>query len=172
MRRIYQISVALICFVSGFSGALAILPKAITWYALREVSGQGVYINEWVFEPRITSASRSIVQPGPDIVYTACVYDLSDHPVEITIPEYDEYVSVSVFDDVGRNVFTIGDRDLHPPIRLLLVNRASPNSQSTGAVIVPTTQRGIVFERRIASTAEEFQKADRARRQSQCRISP
>ncbi len=55
-------------------------------------------MNDIFHEQRITDRSRKVVRPSPNLIYSACGFDLSESPLRIKaiIPD-DTYWSVSMF---------------------------------------------------------------------------
>ncbi len=58
---------------------------------------------------RADATARTVVRPSPDLLYTACVLDLSKGPLHITAPVPDSYLSVSGFAADTSNFFAIND---------------------------------------------------------------
>ena len=57
-----------------------------------------------------TSDSRTIVRPSPDLLYVACVFDLSGGPLLVRAPRTPTYLSLSAFADDTDNFVAVNDR--------------------------------------------------------------
>ena len=68
----------------------------------RIISQKG--INVAMPSARMDHRQRTVVRSTPDILYTACIYDLNDGPLQLTTPTIGGYTSVSAFADneIGR----------------------------------------------------------------------
>ncbi|HEY1077956.1 MAG TPA: DUF1254 domain-containing protein [Fontimonas sp.] len=57
------------------------------------------------------ASARIVVRPSPDLLYTACLFDVSEGPLHITAALPDSYLSVSGFGAETSNFFALNDRD-------------------------------------------------------------
>lgn len=109
--------IGLAAFVIGFAAAhfvvLNKLPDRIMSTA-RERIGGSVPLHTWQMSARITPQTQTIVRPSPDLAYAICVVDLSTGPVEISVPTWPEYGSLSIFDAHTDNVYA-GSLDARLP---------------------------------------------------------
>ena len=105
--------------------------------------------------PRADANARTVVRPSPDLLYTACVFDLSHGPLHITAPVQDSYVSVSGFSADSSNFFAVNDRntpvaaDGRKRFNLLLTRDASVTVPEGARVIVSPSTRGLVLFRSL-----------------------
>ncbi len=67
-----------------------------------------------------------LVEPSPDIVYAFCRFDLSSGPllIEAAIPA--TYWSVSVYSDIGENIYTLNDAQTGGNRLRLVIVAANP----------------------------------------------
>lgn len=159
-----------------FGAALAVLahvatvaavPYALTGVAMKRIAERGAGVNAWSFSPPVDAANQSIVRSSPDLLYAACVYDLSDGPVRVTVAPGADYVSVSVFAPNSDNVFVLNDRQAPGGFDLLLTD--DPASAPKGPWrVVEAPRRGLVLQRRLASGAEATAAALAARAGDRC----
>ena len=68
-------------------------------------------INVALPAPRADASARTVVRPSPDLLYTACAFDLSTGPLLISAPLPDAYLSISGFASDSSNFFAVNDRD-------------------------------------------------------------
>lgn len=105
--------------------------------------------------PRADANARTVVRPSPDLLYTACVFDLSHGPLHITAPVQGGYVSVSGFSADSSNFFAVNDRntpvaaDGRKRFNLLLTRDASVTAPEGARVIVSPSTCGLVLFRSL-----------------------
>jgi len=105
--------------------------------------------------PRADANARTVVRPSPDLLYTACVFDLSQGPLHITAPIQDGYVSVSGFSADSSNFFAVNDRNTPATadgikrFDLLLTRRETVAAPAGAKVIVSPSTRGLVLFRSL-----------------------
>lgn len=138
--------------------ALPWLINAVVVHRLVERSGGYNVAVAW---PRADAATRTIVRPSPDLLYTSCAFDVSQRPLRVTAPVAGGYVSISGFDASTDNFFALNDRDVAPgadgPDRLdVIVARAGATGLPAGVPVVtaPSSRGLILFRMLIASDAE------------------
>lgn len=95
------------------AGALHVLivwliPTAITYRFMRGL-GKQVGYNHAVAPPLPTDKSRSVVAPSPDLLYAACVFDVSAGPVRVSMRPPKTYWSLALFDRNSDNFFRTND---------------------------------------------------------------
>lgn len=139
-------------------------PRILTTIAADRISRNGALDNRWIYPPRATEASREIVRPSPDLAYAACVFDLRDGPVQITVGPGTTYTSLSLYapnsDATVINARTRVDVVVARPDQIV---PAGP-----WRVHRTSDRWGIALQRRLAPTVVEFAEADRLRRQDRC----
>ncbi len=101
---------------------------------------------------RADANARTVVRPSPDLLYTACVFDLSKGPLHVTAPVPDSYLSISGFAADTSNFFAINDRDVaasgDSPRGLDVWLSHAPGAAPSGSLpIQAPTQRGLVLFR-------------------------
>lgn len=69
-------------------------------------------INVALPAPRADARNQRVVRQSPDLVYTVCVFDVSEHPLHVSGPVQDTYVSLSGFAANTDNFFVINDRQI------------------------------------------------------------
>lgn len=112
-----------------------------------------------------TAASRAVVMPGPDMVYSICILDLSDGPVQLTAQVPGSYWSVSVYDDVGNNTFVLSDREHGPGPWSTVIH--PPDSPAVDHGIQAASTRGIaVF--RYGLVGRDLASVQAVQRESNC----
>ncbi len=127
--------------------------------------------NVAVYAPRADETARAVVRPSPDLLYSLCVYDVADGPVQITadVPR-DTYWSVSMFAANTDNFFVLNDRQATGGrVALVLAPPGAAVEVPDGAVRVdaPST-RGIVLVRTLVSDEARLAELDAVRRTFRC----
>ena len=156
-----------VCLAVGHLAVVLGAPYLYMGVAIQRVSQKGAVLNHFVFNPRTTEASRQIVRPSPDLAYAACVYDLKAGPIRVRSQPWPSYMSISVFQANGDNIFVLNDRQAPQGVDFVLA-RAGQATPAGVRVVLSPTDRGIVLDRRLAPSPEAFAQADRARRQDTC----
>jgi len=164
---LHWLGVALVCALIGYIGIILVTPYVIMGGAMRKISGNGRAVNQFVFGPRTTEASRGIVRPSPDLAYASCVYDLSKGPLRVHAAPWTNYMSISVFQANSDNIFVLNDRQAPTGIDFVLA-RKGQTAPAGAHVIISPSARGIILDRRLAPTADEIAKADAARHGDVC----
>ena len=97
----------------GFAITLDRLPGIIMARAMDRIESVGAEAGTVRHAPRVTSDNQTIVRASPDILYSVCLYDLSDGPLRIDAPWPDDgnYASVSFYDANTNNFAAVSDRD-------------------------------------------------------------
>ena len=127
--------------------------------------------------PRANADARTVVRPSPDLLYTACVFDLKNGPLHITAPVQDSYVSVSGFAADTSNFFALNDAEIAADVEgnkhiNLLLTRTQASALPEGATrILAPSDRGLILFRSLI-TSEAALPELQAKFQAQQRCEP
>jgi uncharacterized membrane protein len=176
-RWLIPAAAGLIGLILGFQLMLGVLPGFIMSKAMERFEVLGGIANEEGHAPAIDETARSVVRPSPDILYSGCLFDVSNGPMTVTAPAPSDggYASVSFFDSRTNNFAVVNDREMEGgSVRLLL--RANPGFDSrddsarydADAVIIAPTDTGLILYRRIWADPEAFDATDADRRRFDC----
>ena len=135
--------------------------------------------NQAAFPPPVTAASRTVVMPSPDLLYSVCVFDLTAGPVRISAnPQLKSYWSIALYAANSDNFFVINDRKMDgQPVDLWLVSetgtsdaRPIPFTIPAGAqVVVSPSKTGFLLMRVLTGDYEaEKHRIEPARRTLAC----
>lgn len=117
---------------------------AIKQLEMRDAWLKNHQMGEWQFTGSITADHKTVVTPQAGVNYGYSWFNISNEPVVITMPEYDKYYSVSVFD---MNHFMEVRVMPKKPVVVRLPHQKSPIE---GAYeIVLNTYQGLVFTRQV-----------------------
>ncbi len=192
----FMLIVALTAIASHLA-ALHIIPSAIMSIAMERIPVKGVLsasqdgdsentntqgiraaimnrqgINAAMPSPRIDHHQRSVVRSTPDILYTACIYDLSVAPLQLTTPTKGGYTSVSAFSSNTDNFFVQDDRSaVKQQLDVTLVPEGWRGNIPTGSkAVISPSNKGIVLFRVLIDNEADL--ALHVERQRQARCTP
>jgi uncharacterized membrane protein len=134
----------------------------------RIISQKG--INVAMPSARMDHRQRTVVRSTPDILYTACIYDLNDGPLQLTTPTIGGYTSVSAFADNTDNYFTEDDRSaISNKLDVTLVSNDWSGDVPEGSKAVTSpSEKGIVLFRVLIENEVDFDMHVQRQRQARC----
>lgn len=146
--------------------AIIAAPRILMHVAMERFGAAGE--NTWRITDRVTAASRQIVRPSPDFAYSACVYDLSAGPIQISVAPWGDYWSLSLYGENTDNFFVIDDREAHRGAEITLIKRGTPHPDDALTVVESPSTRGIALIRRLAPTAGAYDAARQVAAEDVC----
>jgi uncharacterized membrane protein len=107
--------------------------------------------NTLIPSPPTTEQSRNVVRPSPDILYSICMYDVSQKPLLFTCTLPEGYWSASFYADNTDNFYVINDRQAKSKmVEILLVGKNTPVPDAGGAIVVKAQgDKGLALIRMI-----------------------
>lgn len=72
--------------------------------------------------PQAQADKDNIVRMSPDLLYSACTFDISNGPLQITAPKTGNYVSISFFASNSDNFFAINDKEVESDFNIVLTH--------------------------------------------------
>ena len=80
--------------------------------------------NQAAFPPAVDATARRVVMPSPDLLYSVCVFDVSEGPVRIAAnPNLKSYWSIALYAANSDNFFVVNDRkSAGKPVDIWLVS--------------------------------------------------
>jgi len=131
--------------------------------------------NQAAFPPPVTAASRTVVMPSPDMLYSVCVFDVSARPLRIAAnPALKSYWSIALYAANSDNFFVVNDRAAGgKPVDIWLVSEGG-NAQALGVppgsqVVVAPSKTGFLLMRVLTGDYEaEKAVVEPARRTLSC----
>jgi uncharacterized membrane protein len=103
--------------------------------------------NQWIFSPPATAASKDVIRPSADLLYSILCYDISQHPLRVTAT-LSEYSSISGFSMNTDNFFVIDDNQAKSnPIEVVLISKGMTYQDTKGKayVITAPSPKGILM---------------------------
>lgn len=151
---------------------VAAAPTYIMSRAMEVIGNRGT--NVITHGERATAASRRIVKPSPDLLYSQCVFDVSRRPLKITTAApSDTYWSVALYAANTDNFFVLNDTQAKgQPTTIVLMGRGQsvePQPEGTRIVTAPTS-KGIVLFRTLVSEDAREADLDQQRRAAKCEL--
>jgi len=172
MRRwLGPIAAGLLAAAAAWHATLVATPYALMRVAIKRIGEQG-RVNAFLHSPPTRAERQLIVRPSPDLLYSSCVFDISERPVLLDVPPIpNHYWSVSVFNARTDVAVVRSDRDTGGgPARLALTARRQ--SAPSGYEAVPLDHsRGIAVIRVLVSGEDDYRAVDPVRQRASCRPS-
>lgn len=152
--------------------AVAYAPVMIMARAMAIMGARGT--NVVTHGERATAASRRIVKPSPDLLYSQCVFDVSRRPLKITTAApTDTYWSVALYAANTDNFFVLNDtQSKGQPAAVVLMGPGQtvpPQPEGTHVVTAPTAKGIVLFRTLINDDAREAD-LDLQRRAAKCEL--
>lgn len=154
--------------------AVAFLPDVIMAVVSKiALQSSKASVNSAIHRPRVSHDQQTIVMPSPDLLYTLCVYDVSQKPLRIKVPTPENtYFSVAMYAANTDNFFVINDRQLERDGREILLVPKGIFYYGSGnyRVVEAPTPQGIILCRTLIT--DESSIAGMIRIQHQVTIMP
>jgi uncharacterized membrane protein len=144
-------------------------PTLIMSRAMSLTAGKGT--NKITHGERSTAASRAIVMPSPDLLYSTCSYDVSRRPLKVvTAAPTGTYWSVAFYAANTDNFFVLNDTKAQgQPATIVLVGPGQTVPPAAGTTVVSApTARGIVLFRTLINDEARLAEIDQQRRAATC----
>ena len=161
----YLIGTLLAAIVTHFAVIFA-TPRVLMDAAFDRIGAGGT--NAWRVSDRVTPLSRTIIRPSPDFAYSACAYDLAEGPLTLRVAPWHAYWSLSLYGDNSDNYFVIDDREARNGVEVVLARRRRDAPEDAARVVQSPSARGIALIRRLAPTADEYNRAREVARGDVC----
>ncbi len=150
--------------------AVAAAPGVIMSRAMQVMGARGA--NTIAHTERATAASRNIVKPSPDLLYSACVFDLTTQPLKVTTAApTGTYWSVAFYAANTDNFFVLNDtaaKGLSATIVLVGRGQSVPPQPEGTIIVAAPTDRGVVLFRTLVDDDAREPDLDRQRREAKC----
>lgn len=128
----------------------------IHWYpAIKQIEMREEWLKnykygEWQFTGMVTADDRTVISPQADVNYGYSWFNISNQPVVVTMPKYDKYYSLTVFDmNHFMEVYVMPDK----PVVIRLPNQKSPVKDAYEIVL--HTYQGLAFTRQVIVNNED-----------------
>lgn len=155
----------------AWHGALVATPFALMSAAMKRIgqSGSNGRANVFGFGPMATADRQPIVRPSPDLLYSTCVFDLSQGPVLVRVePVPGHYWSLSIFDARTDVAAVRSDRDTGGKPAMLALHRPGQAVPAGWEPVALSYNKGVALIRILMADKSEFASIDAIRRKSRC----
>jgi uncharacterized membrane protein len=141
------------------------LPRLIVAVVLRKLPAHGI-----LHAPLPDARWRTIVMPSPDLLYSACAFDVGEQPLLITALVPDAYWSVSLYADDTDNFFALDDRRAPPAgqVRLIVAREGAEVLALDAVVVRAPSRRGLAIFRQLVTDRAQLPSAERVQRAARC----
>jgi uncharacterized membrane protein len=148
--------------------AVQALPRLIVRVVRHRLEGQ-VGMNRILHAPLPDAAWRTVVMPSPDLLYSACAYDVSDRPLLVTAEVPEGYWSVSAFADDTDNFFVENDRTVsRGRVRVVFARKPGVVDPGGGTIVQVPSRTGIILFRQLVPDRGDLPKAQEIQRAATC----
>lgn len=126
------------------------ITEFIHWYpAIEQAKMRDEWLSkfspgQWQFTGKVTSEDRTVVTPQADVNYGYSWFNISNEPIVITMPQYERYYSISVFD---MNHFMEVYVKPIKPVVIRLPHQKSPVADAHEIVL--QTYQGVALTRQV-----------------------
>lgn len=165
---VVALCVFVLAFVVSHAIMLRVIPNIMVTVASTRLAEVGAEQNAWYRAPQITADNAAVVRASPDLSYAVCLMDLSEGPMKLSVPTWDNYGSLSVFDGDTTNVL-VERLDAAQQVNLVVFRRGQTFNLPQGFKAVELmTPRGVALIRHLAPTTELHNRATTVIAESQC----
>lgn len=150
-------------------GVVLAVPYVVMGRILDVAIAEAGGVNQAVAAPIQDAGERTVIRPSPDILYTACAYDVSRQPLRVTAPLPDSYASLALFAGNTNVTYVVNDREVGDEIDITLVAPGAEATAPEGATVIETaTDRGLVLIRFLIEDESRLAELDAVRREATC----
>jgi uncharacterized membrane protein len=122
--------------------------------------------------PLITSETRDVVRPSPDLLYSACPFDVGRRPLRITAKVPDSYFSISAFSANTDNFFVINDQQIDgDSVEVVIVSEDAPYARRGSEIVARAPEDlGVVLFRTLVPDRSKAGQALDLQQHIDCRL--
>jgi len=158
--------------VASYQLTLTLMPTVIMSIVEKRLADGAAGYNQIHHGVRSDSNYRNVVRSSPDMLYSRCVYDLSNGPVLFKGVALNEtYWSLSFFQHNTDNFFVVNDREIGgEQFNYMLIKEGdvAPNGYAEHQIIRSPSSTGIALQRIFISEDSTIEAIDSRRRTLTC----
>jgi uncharacterized membrane protein len=145
-------------------------PRAVMVALAWKAKDRNLSTNVFYHQPRVMAESRTVIRPSPDLLYSACAYDVSKAPLRFSAAVPDTYWSLSFFASNTDNFFVINDREVKGnSADILLVGPGRPYMNPGNAqVVFSPSSRGVAIIRILITHENKLDELTTIQKQASC----
>ena len=127
-------------------------------------------VNTLYHAPRVTGENQAVIRSSPDLIYSACAFDLTDGPLRITAPLTGHYMGLSCYGNDTNCFYARNDQQVgEGGFDFVLVGPADDPPTGVDAEIVRApSSRGVLLFRNFSGNGEHIDVIESARRKAVC----
>lgn len=172
MKALKWIALTLLLAAGVHFAGLYLGPSMVMRMALGRLEAT-TGVNKIAHPPRPNASNNRIVRSSPDLLYSACVYDVSEKPLRVTAPvPPGTYWSVSFYDMNTNNYRVINDGQAAAgAVLLVLARKGALTAPPAGAELVESpTDRGVILFRTLIDSDSRLAELDEVRKLANCQV--
>ena len=125
-------------------------PSYKMWELNSKLGGDST-VNKVFHGEKISSNSRDVIRPSPDLLYSSCSYDVTYSPLVITSEVLDSYWSISFYASNSDNFALLNDMDIQDKnVKIYLFGpNSKPIKITDGYAIFSPSNKGALLIRRF-----------------------
>lgn len=170
MRAVKWFAFVAVVAVAVHFAAIVYLPNIIMWRVTNAMATKGV--NTITHGERPTAASRAVVKPSPDLLYSYCAFDVTRAPLKIiTAAPTETYWSVAFYASNTDNFFVLNDKQAKSkPVTIVLIgqNQVVPPQPEGTLIVSAPAPKGVILFRTLVNDDAREPEIDRQRRAAKC----
>lgn len=156
---------------------VAALPRWVNAVVMHRIAALAGGDNRALHAPRADAQARTVVRPSPDLLYTVCVFDVSERPLRITAPAPDSsYLSIAGFAADTSNFFALNDAALPADdddgrrFDVILARAGAPGLLDHARVVTAPSDRGLILFRMLITNDAALAHLQAFQSQQVCRV--
>jgi len=144
-------------------------PSLVLRVAHRKIVARAGGVNIVTHNPPTTAANNPIVNSSPDLLYSACAFDLADGPVRVRAKVPASYWSVSGYDGETNNFFTVNSiEERSGSLDLVVVGPGGKSPAVAARAVRSPSRRGVLLFRTFVPSADRLKEMIRVQKQATC----
>ncbi|MBN2160329.1 MAG: DUF1254 domain-containing protein [Spirochaetes bacterium] len=147
---------------------VAWFPSLLMMAAHRGILSRAGGANVVVHNPPTTAENNPIVNSSPDILYSACAFDLSNGPVRFIAAVPGSYWSVSGYDSETNNFFSLNNEEAGARNIDLVLTGPEASALPGGRMVRSPSVRGVVLFRTLVPSRGLMNEMIGIQKQARC----
>lgn len=148
-------------------GAIAALPRVVVAVVIHRLASV-VGMNQ-IHHAKLPDATwRTVVMPSPDQLYSACAFDVGDHPLLVTAEVPDGYWSLSLFANDTTNFYVLDDRQVRGHRARVVVTNGQEVRDASAVVVRSPSARGVALFRLLVLDRKDLAAMERIQHAARC----
>lgn len=169
MRWAFPVAIFVVALIVGHLLVLSRIPVWKMEGAMDQISRDGKRINRWIEGDQPSPETRGVVRPARNLVYSICIFDLSNGPLSIHVEPWSSYWSLSAYATNTDNFATWNDRTDPQGVDLTLLGPDISAPASATNPFRSRSDKGVLVVRRLVTDYQKSRPAlERVREEDIC----